>query len=95
MPKQRITVKFYDAGPSVLARYTAVYLYDKTRTGGYGCVEMSVNPTHPQGFGSHYEGCLLGKHLGKRIRFVDLPLKCQLFVIRDLDMDGQVLYEGA
>jgi hypothetical protein len=56
---------------------------------------MSSNPFHPQGFGQHgatrsgpcdFPPCRLGKrnHLGKRIRFEDLPPDCQRLVVHDL-----------
>ena len=79
-------------------RYTAAYLEplrDK-ETGhplAWGYVGMSASPSH--GFGQHGETkdgpCdfpppSLGRlsHLGKRIRFADLPPDCQRLVVRDL-----------
>jgi hypothetical protein len=59
---------------------------------------MSTEPFHPQGFGQHGESdrgpadfppCRLGgrNHLGKRIRFADLPPDCQKLVLQDLAED--------
>jgi hypothetical protein len=44
---------------------------------------MSSIPFHPQGFGQ-YSTCQLGRHLGKRIDFEDLPEDCQKLVKQDL-----------
>lgn len=61
----------------------------------FSYVGMDANPFHPQGFGQHGESdrgpvdfphCRLGRrnHLGKRIRFADLPPDCQRLVVQDL-----------
>lgn len=46
---------------------------------------MSSMPFHPQGFGQHgeIEDPRGGKHLGKRIKFAELPEDCQKLVVSD------------
>lgn len=79
----------YDNGGDTLDRYTVVYDNEwHIKTGYeedklYECLSMSDNPTHPQGIGQH-SSCQDGDHLGKKIKFEDLPLKCQEVVNRDL-----------
>jgi hypothetical protein len=50
------------------------------------CVGMSEHPFHPQGFGQH-SSAIPGEHLGKRIKFTDLPEDCQKLIIQDLEND--------
>jgi hypothetical protein len=47
-------------------------------------VGMSEHPFHPQGFGQHGYG-MPGRHVGKRIKFEDLPPDCQKLVLQDLE----------
>ena len=82
-------IRVYDTGPGTWCdRYTVVYLETKfvdARHGrGYQFIGMNSEPFHPQGFGQHGEVFRLGKHLGKRIKFADLPGKCQRLVLSDL-----------
>ena len=80
-------IRCYDSGPNKGAdRYTVVYM-DRAHSGGgklYPCVGMSASPLHPQGIGQHSD-CILGRHLGKRIRFRNLPEDCRKLVLRDLE----------
>lgn len=81
-------IRAYDDGGKTLDRYTVVYLetaFIQPTTGRkvYEFVGMSEDPFHPQGFGQHGE-CETGRHLGKRIRFADLPPACQRLVLSDL-----------
>jgi hypothetical protein len=73
----------YDDGKSG-DRYTVVYLDepDGRKLRCYAAVGMSAAPFHPQGIGQH---CMatVGRHLGKRIKFVDLPEDCRRLVNRD------------
>jgi len=51
-------------------------------------VGMSTHPFHPMGLGQHGELDLYGdkapgKHLGKRIRFDELPEDCRRLVLGD------------
>jgi len=71
-------VKVYDNGGATCDRYTVIL----NAQGDY--VAMSSNPFDPQGFGQHGEGCGPGKHLGKRIKFEELPEDCKKLVRRDL-----------
>jgi hypothetical protein len=76
-------VRIYDNGGKTFDRYTAVYMAERERNGLYGARGMSESPFHPQGFG---QCCTAtpGRHLGRRIAFVDLPADCQRLVRRDL-----------
>lgn len=91
-------VRVYDNGGGTFDRYTVVYTgrYTGRPAGGCEYIGMSENPCHPQGFGQHGEareiidsvGCRppgIGRsnHLGKRIRFTDLPEPCQRVVMTD------------
>lgn len=81
-----MNIKIYDNGGKTFDRYTVVYMdfpehgYPKT----YQAIGMSINPFHPQGFGSH---CVAkpGRHLGKKIKFEELPEDCQKLVKKDLE----------
>jgi hypothetical protein len=46
-------------------------------------LDMSTNPFDPQGFCQHGTA-VPGKHLGKKIKFKDLPKDCQSVVEDDL-----------
>ncbi len=72
----------YDNGGETFDRYTVVYM-DCPDVGGYQCLGMSENPTHPQGFGQH-SVAVPGDHLGKVVELADLPEACQELVARDL-----------
>jgi hypothetical protein len=76
-------IKCYDNGGDSYDRYTIVYLDDKQKDNMYGCVGCSDNPFHPLGFGQHGI-CMDGNHLGKPIRFSDLPDAVQTLVNHDL-----------
>ena len=77
-------VKIYDNGGKTYDRYTAVYLDQPESPGLFSARGMSENPFHPQGFGQY---CIAapGKHLGKRIKFEELPKDCQKLVLQDLE----------
>lgn len=85
------SIKCYDNGGRTADRYAVLYL-DRRPNGGRGrgglygpCqgVSMSATPFHPQGFGQH-GNFVRGPHLGKVIRFRDLPEDCRKVVIQDL-----------
>lgn len=42
-------------------------------------IASSVDPFHPQGFGMHVSGIMPGPHLGRRVRWDDLPADVQRF----------------
>ena len=86
-------IRVYDNGGTSFDRYTAVFT-KKSITNIRGdrwfmYVGMSSNPFHPQGFGQHGESNWQPVdrptygHLGKKIKFEDLPKDCQTLVIQD------------
>ncbi len=77
-----VPVYCYDNGGKTVDRYTVAYPASVEHNGQVQMVGMSAHPFHPQGVGQHTTG-KLGRHLGKRIRFQDLPADCQKLVIRD------------
>lgn len=77
-------IKCYDSGPEFLDRYTVLYKdCPEYLPNSYGGRAMSDNPFHPQGFGQ-YIVAQAGNHLGKRIKFKDLPEDCKKLVLQDL-----------
>lgn len=82
-------VRCYDAG-DVGERYTVVYTgnYRKAKF-DYQYVGMNSNPFHPTygvcQHGSYYAQIDVPRygHLGKRIRFQDLPIDCRSCVLSD------------
>jgi len=67
-------------------RYTVVY--SNLKTGWCSYVGMSGSPYHPQGFCQHGENRdpidrPKYSHLGKKIKFQDLPEDCQKVVMSD------------
>lgn len=84
MSKNKTVIKLYDNGGATADRYTAVYLQDPQRTGRmYGARGMCSNPTSPQGIGQ-YTTAQDGSHLGRKIKYEDLPVACRNIVLRDL-----------
>ncbi len=89
--------RFYDNAETA-DRFTASYLAVQSNYGGqrwFWYRGMSVHPSDPQGFGCSGESkgvpvdfppAPLGRknHLGRRIRFQDLPEDCQRLVLQDL-----------
>jgi hypothetical protein len=83
-------VRCYDNGGETFDRYTVVFTGRyRHKTGGvFWHVGMSSNPFHPQGFGQHGESIdhidrpTYG-HLGKKIKFINLPEDCQKLVLSD------------
>jgi hypothetical protein len=98
MPKSRIrntilvngkrkVCRIWDNGGETLDRYTVAY---KARR-EYGMLfwpylAADEHPFSPQGFGQHGEMSqfITGKHLGKRIRFDDLPPDVQKFILQEI-----------
>ena len=64
-------------------RFTVVYDQIGDSKGHYLALAMSAKPFHPMGFGQH---CTAqpGTHLGKKIRFSNLPPDCRKLVRQDL-----------
>ncbi len=78
-------VACYDSGPEHFDRYTVVYLDYPEHDGLFSYVGMNGFPTHPHyGFGQH-GSCRLGRHLGKRILFADLPEGCRKLVEYEME----------
>lgn len=77
-------VRIYDNGGETLDRYTAVYMNLPEHNNQFSAVGMSENPFSPQGFGQHCTATV-GRHLGKRIKFNDLPKDCQRLIQQDID----------
>lgn len=76
-------IKCYDNGGKTLDRYTVVYLdYPENQPKTFAARAMSNHPFHPQGFGQ-YTTAMVGRHLGKKIQFKDLPEDCQKLVKQD------------
>lgn len=78
-------IKIYDNNGKTFDRYTVIYLNEPEQNGYYGARGMSENPFHPQGFGQCCSA-MPGKHLGKCIKFEDLPADCQQLVKNDLNL---------
>jgi hypothetical protein len=78
-------VDIHDAGAGYADRYTVVFkdCPVERKPGYFMCVGMSAHPFHPQGVGQHTEA-MVGDHLGKRIKFEELPADCQRLVLIDL-----------
>ena len=77
-----------DNGEQTFDRYTIVYNTIGDRQGNYDCIGLSSNPTHPQGIGQH-SVARPGPHLGKLIRFDDLPSDCQAVILHDLKGESE------
>jgi hypothetical protein len=78
-------VDIHDAGDGVGDRYTVVFkdCPVERKPGYYLALGMDAHPFHPQGIGMHTEA-MAGDHLGKRIKFEDLPVDCRRLVLQDL-----------
>ena len=84
-------VRCYDNGGKTADRYTVVYTgryrRDLTRD-EFQFVGMSAQPFHPQGVGMHGSSKVqidrpASAHLGKRIKFAELPDDCRKLVLAD------------
>lgn len=82
------SIRIYDNGGKTFDRFTAVWINrpystnkgDKLRE----CLGMSERPFSPLGF-CMYGGAMLGRHLGKKITFEQLPDDCQKAIINDFE----------
>lgn len=75
----KLRIRCYDNGGASIDRYTVVYI-DHPQGELFTCVCMNAMPFHPcYGFGQH-SVAKIGRHLGKRIAFADLPADCQKLV---------------
>lgn len=85
-------IRFYDKGGKTADRYTAVFLDRLERVTYisfgkaqklYEALGFDSDPFHPLGFGQHCTAAV-GRHLGKRIDFSELPENAQKFVIQNI-----------
>lgn len=77
-------LRIYDNGGKTADRYTIVpprwagaSHYDRRRA-LWEALASGSTPFHPQGFGQHTEA-MPGPHLGRRIKWADLPADVQKF----------------
>lgn len=83
-------IRCYDNNGETADRYTVIFTGRYTyKTGGaFWNLAMSANPFDPQGIGQHGESEDIidypsYKHLGKKIKFENLPEDCQKLVLSD------------
>lgn len=78
------TLRIYDNGGKTADRYTIIpprnagATYRERASGLWMAAGSSEHPQHPQGFGQH-TSAMPGSHLGRRIRWDDLPEDVQRF----------------
>lgn len=78
-------IKIYDNNGKTWDRYTVIFMNEpEFQNNTYAALGMSTDPF--TGFGQHCTATP-GRHLGKRIKFRDLPEDCQKLVLQDLDGD--------
>ena len=86
-------VRCYDLGPEHFDRYTVIFTgaYRHRMTSGqFMYIGMNAAPFHPLGFGQHgFSDKQIDRpsysHLGKKIKFDDLPPDCRTLAVRDYD----------
>lgn len=78
------TLRIYDNGGKTFDRYTILPprwdKLNKVRPGLFVAIGASKYPFHPQGFGQHVTAAP-GAHLGKRLKWSDLPRDVQRFAV--------------
>ena len=79
-----LNIECYDNEDQTFDRYTVIFFDQPEAAGLWSCLGMSADPFSPQGFGQH-SSAARGPHLGKRIRFVDLPDDCQRAVMLEFE----------
>ena len=80
MKTKKLRYQIYDAGDTVIDRYTLRIPAGNHENTYYG---FNGEPFHPQGFGQYcgeYPQARSYKHLGKIIKLVDLPEQAQQYV---------------
>lgn len=78
-------IRIYDNGGRSYDRYTVIYMdQPETRAGTYNSIGMSEGPFGHLGICQH-SPAMPGPHLGKRIRWDELPEACQRAVMQDLE----------
>lgn len=73
-------IRIYDNGGETLDRFTVIYTDEPEGLGMFSARAMSENPY--TGFGQMCTASI-GKHLGNRIAFDDLPEPCKRVMIQD------------
>jgi len=84
-------IRCYDNGGRSIDRYTVIFTGHYTHKTGHAFWYLAMNsePFHPLGFGQHGESNYTPidrprySHLGKKIKFEDLPEDCQKLVKQD------------
>jgi hypothetical protein len=77
--------KIYDNGGESFDRYTILFepwYFGKS----CNCLGLSTDPESPLGF-SQFSDCYDGDHLGKEIKFEDLPDNVQTHIINRLEIN--------
>jgi len=84
-------VAVYDNDGETFDRYTVVFVDKDAKTGFHDMLGLSSNPTSPQGFSQWTSGQWTkggtNAHLGKRIKFTDLPGNVQKHVFDRLKIN--------
>lgn len=81
--KRPRNIRIYDNGGATFDRYTVIYMDEPERKPGtYNALCMSADPFSPLGFCQH-SIAMPGRHLGKRIRWEELPEDCRKAVVQD------------
>lgn len=88
--KNTLEFRCYDNGGKTLDRYTVVYMFEPESNGTYGARSMCAHPTSPQVIGC-YTSASPGRHLGRRIKFNELPIECRKLVLSDLQDETESL----
>lgn len=79
-----MNIRCYDNGGKTTDRYCVIYMDQPEGGKCFMSVCMNSEPFHPQGIGQH-GAAMPGRHLGKRIKFEELPEDCQKLVRQDLN----------
>jgi hypothetical protein len=70
-------IKIYDNGGATFDRFTVVFMNTLNPINKlYDALAMNETPFHPMGF-YQWDMAKCGRHLGKLIKFEQLPLDCQ------------------
>ena len=90
-PKPKGILSIHDDGGKTCDRYTVVlerWGWGLADTRAYPCFTLSSHPGHPQGV-SQFGTCRLGRHLGKRISWDELPTEVRGHVRRRMNQSGR------
>jgi len=88
----------YDSGPGTGDRYTVVLKPSAgwvANSGHHAMLGFNENPTHPQHGVSQFSEGKLGSHLGKPIKFEDLPQDLQRHVIGRVGPDSDTVKDSS